>query len=66
MRARRIAIFVALAALFLLHNDFWLWHQPRLVLGLPIGFVYHILYCLAVAGCMALVVRFVKPEEFSG
>jgi hypothetical protein len=62
-RARRIALLLALAALYLAHNDLWLWNDPSLVLGLPVGLTYHVAYCFAAAGLMALLVRFAWPEE---
>ena len=41
----------------LLHNDFWFWQTPQLVLGLPIGLLYHIGFCLVVTLLMAVFVR---------
>ncbi len=43
--------------LFLLHNDFWFWKSPQLVLGLPVGLLYHIGFCLAVTLLMAIFVK---------
>lgn len=60
---RRGLIYAALAALFLLHNDFWLWHDPSRLFGLPVGLAYHALYCLATAALMALVVRYAWPSD---
>lgn len=54
---RRAIGWVVLLVLFVLHNDFWLWHRADLVLGLPIGLLYHIGYCLLVSGAMLLLVR---------
>ncbi len=61
--ARRTLLFAALALLFLLHNDFWLWTDGRNVLGLPAGLTYHIIYCLATSILMALVVRYAWPTD---
>lgn len=58
----RAALYIALAAVFLLHQDFWLWDDARMLFGLPIGLTYHVLYCLVVAGLMALLVRFAWPR----
>jgi len=55
-RTARRSVFVALLLAFLLHNDFWLWNDPRLVLGLPVGLTYHVAYCLAVSALMGWVV----------
>jgi hypothetical protein len=46
---------------YLLHNDVWLWGSSKIVLGLPVSLLYHVVYCLAVAGLMAVVVRFAWP-----
>lgn len=56
-----LAIYVALLALYVLHNDLWLWNDPRLLLGLPIGLVYHIGFCLAVSAVLALLVVLAWP-----
>ena len=56
-------LYAALAVLFLLHQDFWLWDDASTRLGLPAGLTYHVLYCLAVAGLMALLVRFAWPAH---
>ena len=58
--ARRAA-YGGLAALYLLHNDFWLWDDGRLVLGLPVGLAYHVGYCIAAAALMTLLVRRAWP-----
>ena len=46
-----------LVLLFLLHNDFWLWKTPQLVLGIPVGLLYHIGYCIAATLLMAAFVK---------
>ncbi len=54
-------LFLALGVLYALHQDLWLWNDPRQVLGLPVGLTYHVLYCLAATLLMALLVRFAWP-----
>ncbi len=51
--------------LFLLHNDLWLWHDAGLVAGLPVGFVYHILFCFAAAVMLTLLVTYAWPEHLA-
>ncbi|MCY3550996.1 MAG: hypothetical protein OXH39_11105 [Candidatus Poribacteria bacterium] len=46
-----------LVLLFLLHNDFWFWKTPQLVLGIPVGLLYHIGYCLVATLLMAAFVK---------
>ena len=59
----RLGWFIAIAGMYLLHQDVWFWDDPRpLVLGfLPVGLAYHGLYCVAVAGLMWALTRFAWP-----
>lgn len=59
---------IAVAALYLLHQDFWFWRSTApLVFGmLPIGLFYHICYTLAVVVLMLTLVRFAWPAELEG
>jgi hypothetical protein len=57
----RPLLYAALAALYLLHNDLWLWNDPRRILGLPVGLAYHLGFCLACSLLMELLVRFAWP-----
>ena len=54
---------LAVAALYVLHQDVWFWDTARpLVFGfLPIGLFYHAAYSAAVAGLMVLLIRFAWP-----
>ena len=61
-RGRRL-VGAVLVALFVLHQDVWLWRDPRLVLGLPVGLAYHVAFCLAVTVVLALAVRWSWPRE---
>jgi hypothetical protein len=58
----RLLLYAALLAAYLLHNDLWLWNDASTVLALPAGLTYHVVYCLAVAALMALLVRFAWPS----
>lgn len=62
-RGLRPVIYVLLGAVFLLHQDFWLWDDARLVLGLPVGLTYHLAYCFAASLVMALLVQLAWPTE---
>ena len=57
----RALLFLGVLALFLLHNDVWLWGRSDRLLGLPVGLAYHVAYCLAVVAMMALLVRYAWP-----
>lgn len=58
---RAVVAAAVLVLLYLLHFDFWLWHRPDVVLGLPVELWYQLLYCVCVAGVFAL---FVRPTRF--
>ena len=62
-RLVRGILYAALVALLALHNDFWQWENPRIFLGLPIGFTYHILYAVAASALMLLMVKFAWPSQ---
>jgi hypothetical protein len=60
-RSARALLFGALVLLYALHQDLWLWDDARIVLGLPVGLTYHVIYCLGAALLLALAVRFAWP-----
>ena len=60
-RSRRWPLYGALVVLYLLHNDLWLWNDARLVLGLPIGLLYHVVFCLVTAVVLAMLVKWAWP-----
>ena len=59
----RWILYAAIVVLYVLHNDYWFWYDPRIVLGLPIGLTYHVGYNLAAALLMFLLVRFAWPSH---
>jgi hypothetical protein len=59
----RRLLYLGLFALYLLHNDLWLWDDPSLVLGLPVGLLYHIGFCFAATVLMILLVNYAWPSE---
>jgi hypothetical protein len=60
---KKLLLYLALVALYLLHNDLWLWNDPRLVLGLPAGLAYHIGFCIAASIILALLVKYAWPDH---
>jgi len=62
---KHLLLIGAVIALYVLHQDFWFWRQAQpLVLGfLPIGLFYHLVYTLAVALVMWLLVRWAWPAH---
>lgn len=59
----RKPLYAALALLYLLHNDLWLWNDPRLVFGLPAGIVYHVGFCVAASIVLTLLVIYAWPQD---
>lgn len=58
----RWLLYLAWGAVYLLHNDLWNWHDPSLVLGLPVGLLYHIGFCFMAVGLLFLLTRFAWPD----
>ncbi len=62
---RRTALYFVLIALYLLHNDLWLWNNPRLLAGIPVGLVYHMGFCVAASLLMLALVRRAWPRHLA-
>ena len=62
---RRALLTLLVALLYALHQDTWYWTQAHpVVFGiLPIGLAYHVLYAIAAAGVMWLLVRYAWPSH---
>ena len=57
-------IWLLVAALVVLHQDFWLWDNDRLLFGfMPIGLAYHMGISIAAATTWLLACRFAWPYE---
>ena len=56
---------IALAALIILHHDWWFWSNGQLLFGfLPVGLAYHAAISLAAGALWAWAVYRVWPELF--
>jgi Protein of unknown function (DUF3311) len=62
---KRLLLAVAIAAVYLLHQDVWFWRTARpLVLGfLPVGLAWHAAYCLLAAALMWALTALAWPEH---
>lgn len=58
----RWLLYAAWVVVYLLHNDLWNWHDPSLMLGLPVGLLYHIGFCFMAAGLLFLLTRYAWPD----
>ncbi len=56
-------LFGMVVLVYLLHQDYWFWKDRSLVLGMPVGLVYHAAYSILCAGMMALLVKFAWPTK---
>jgi hypothetical protein len=55
------------AAVYIVHQDTWLWHDKTLVFGfLPAGLAYHACYCVLAAITMAILVGYGWPRHLEG
>jgi hypothetical protein len=59
----RWPLYAALLVLYLLHNDLWLWNDAALVLGHPVGLVYHVGFSFAAAVVLTLLVLKAWPDH---
>ena len=61
---RKILLVVAVAALYILHQDIWFWRSSYLVFGfIPIGLFYQGMFSVAAALLMWLLVTFAWPSH---
>jgi hypothetical protein len=61
---RSILLVVAVAALYILHQDIWFWRSSYLVFGfIPVGLFYHGIFSIAAALLMWLLVTFAWPSH---
>lgn len=57
-------LLIVFVVLFVLHQDFWLRDNPRLIFGvLPVSLAYHVGWTAAVALAWYFVTRFAWPDE---
>lgn len=65
MQLKTLALAIAIAALYALHQDIWFWRSARpLVFGfLPVGLAYHGAYCVAAALLMWTLTKVAWPHH---
>lgn len=56
-------LYLLILAMYILHNDLWWWDDPTLFFGLPVGFSYHIAFCLGAALLLTLLVNYAWPDH---
>ncbi|HEY8411132.1 MAG TPA: hypothetical protein VIK76_07010 [Pyrinomonadaceae bacterium] len=61
---RTTLLVVAVAALYILHQDIWFWRSSHLVFGfVPVGLFYHGVFAIAAALLMWLLVTYAWPSH---
>jgi Na+(H+)/acetate symporter ActP len=61
---KSILLVVAVAVLYILHQDIWFWRSSYLVFGfIPIGLFYHGVFSIAAALLMWLLVTYAWPSH---
>ena len=61
---RTTLLVVAVAALYILHQDIWFWRSSHLVFGfVPVGLFYHGVFSIAAALLMWLLVTYAWPSH---
>ena len=61
---KSILLVVAVAGLYILHQDIWFWRSSYLVFGfVPIGLFYHGVFAIAAALLMWLLVTYAWPSH---
>ena len=61
---KSILLVVAVAALYILHQDIWFWRSSYLVFGfIPVGLFYHAVFAIAAALLMWLLVTYAWPSH---
>ena len=61
MRKTWLLYFILVVFVFL-HNDFWFWRDARMILWVPVGFLYHVFYCVLASVLFFLLVRYAWPK----
>jgi hypothetical protein len=55
-------LYLVIVIVYLLHNDLWFWDDPTLIMGIPVGLFYHVLYCFAASILLFLLIKFAWPH----
>ena len=61
---KKLSLFLLIAAVYILHQDFWNWKSKEVVFGfVPIGLAYHAAYSILAAAMMAILVKAAWPKH---
>lgn len=63
----KLAVWILILALVLLHQDFWYWTDETLVFGfMPVGLAYHVGLSLAASFAWLLATKYAWPLDDEG
>jgi hypothetical protein len=61
---KKLLLFLLIAGVYVLHQDYWNWKNSSVVFGfLPVGLAYHAAYSVLAAIMMAILVKCAWPEH---
>jgi len=61
---KKFLLFLMIAGVYVLHQDFWNWKSTDIIFGfLPVGLAYHAGYSILATLMMAVLVKFAWPEH---
>ena len=56
-------VFAFVALLIVLHLNFWMWSDARILWGFPANLLYHVVLCLVLSLVMLLIVSRAWPRQ---
>ena len=58
-------VFLLAVGLVVLHLNYWMWDSTRVVLGLPVNLLYHVVLSFSISLIMLVIVRRGWPDYLS-
>jgi len=55
-------LYLVIVIVYLLHNDLWFWNNPTIIMGIPVGLFYHLIYCFTASILLFLLIKFAWPK----
>jgi hypothetical protein len=55
-------LYLVVLIVYLLHNDLWFWNNPTIIMGIPVGLFYHLIYCFIASILLFLLIKFAWPK----
>ena len=55
-------LYLVILIVYILHNDLWFWNNPTIIMGIPVGLFYHLIYCFIASILLFLLIKFAWPK----